>query len=582
MANKLGELLVTEQTITAAQLQEALQSQKESDEYLGAILISQGHLTEEQLMEALVRQPGIQQADLSRASLDPSLASMIPEKTARRRKCVPVHKSGAVLQVGFVDPLDDKAIDFLGQMTQLTIQVCAITTTDFETAMQAVYSAGGATEAQPGTPSASGQAADTVVGNAIQELADDDLEDDDDELPEDSAAFSDSASEAPVVRIVNGLILKAMEIGSSDIHIEPQEKTLRVRCRVDGVLHTVFTLPPHIKNSLTGRIKVMSKMDVAEHRIPQDGRIKLFLDKRQSIDLRVNTLPGVLGEKIVMRLLGTGQLRGRVADLGFAPENLEDVEKAVLGHFGMILVTGPTGSGKSTSLYTMLNQLNTEGINIVTAEDPVEYNLPGIHQVAVRPHIGFTFDTALRSFLRQDPDVILVGEMRDYETASIAIKAALTGHLVLSTLHTNDAPSTVVRLVDMGIEPYLVASAVKLVISQRLVRKICENCKEEQPIDDAQKTDLSESVLDAIEAIFRGRGCEQCNQIGHKGRLPIFEVMPIRSREMRRVITEGGTEVQVCHVAVKEGLRTLKDAALRLVNTGIISLEEGIKVALAD
>lgn len=596
MAKRLGDLLLEEGLITQAQLKKALQEQTQSGGFLGSILVAQGALTEEKLVDVLVRQPGITKIDSSRLKPNPSLLTVITEQVARKRRCLPVQQTGKLLQVAMVDPLDDATVDFLAQMTGLTIQPCAMAPSEFERLLPQFYGGGEKAEAPKKKEKAGekvraegskqeiprGKALDDLVARSVEEVSDAEIA---------AATHIDRTGivpleidehTSPVIRIVNALLLKATELGASDIHIEPQEEQLRVRYRVDGVLRTIYKLPIGAKNPLTSRIKIMAEMDVAEHRIPQDGRIKLDLGERGTVELRANTLPGVYGEKVVLRLLGTGQLKGRVADIGFAPDELEAVENALAGHFGMILVTGPTGSGKSTTLYTMLNQVNTEAVNIVTAEDPVEYNLPGLHQVPIRPQIGFTFEVALRSFLRQDPNIILVGEMRDYETAAIAIKAALTGHLVLSTLHTNDAPSTVVRLVDMGIEPYLVASAVKLVIAQRLVRKICEACREEAPSDTAEKTDLSESVLAAIEKVYRGRGCEACNFMGTKGRMPIFEVMPIRTREMRRVITEGGTEVQVAMVARKEGLRTLKDSALNLINRGIIPLEEGIRVALAD
>jgi type IV pilus assembly protein PilB len=323
-------------------------------------------------------------------------------------------------------------------------------------------------------------------------------------------------------------------------------------------------------------------MDIAEKRVPQDGGIKLMLNEGENIDFRVSSLPSIYGEKMVLRVLGTSDLRASVDDLGFDGRNLELVREAVANPYGMILVTGPTGSGKTTTLYTILNQLNQPGDNIVTAEDPVEYRLNGITQVNVRPTSGLTFDAALRSFLRQDPDIILVGEMRDYETAAIAVKAALTGHLVLSTLHTNDAPSTVVRLVDMGIEPYLVASAVKLVIAQRLMRRVCLNCKTDVDLTELEKSDLDQTTLASVEYLAKGTGCEKCNNTGYKGRIPVFEVLSVKSPDMKRAITEGGTEVQVGQIAKREGMQTLTDCAIELVNKGITSLDEAASIIMAE
>lgn len=388
--------------------------------------------------------------------------------------------------------------------------------------------------------------------------------------------------DAPVIQMVNGLLMEALKTRASDIHIEPYPECLRARFRVDGELRTVHELPTRVSAALISRLKVLASLDIAEKRFPQDGRIKLALAGKGTIDFRVSTLPGIHGEKVVMRILGTGQLRASVAELGFRDKAQQYVKEALRNSFGMILVTGPTGSGKTTTLYTMLKELSDPSVNIVTAEDPVEYNLPNITQVSVKPQIGFTFDVALRAFLRQDPDIILVGEMRDFETAAIAVKAALTGHLVFSTVHTNDAPSTVVRLVDMGIEPYLVSSAVKMVIAQRLIRRICTACKEEVKITAEEQENLHESTLAHIQKTFRGKGCDKCGKTGYHGRVPVYEVMPIKSKELKRVITEGGTEVLVAQVARREGLKTLKDEAMLLVNEGVTSLEEALQIIVSD
>jgi type IV pilus assembly protein PilB len=402
------------------------------------------------------------------------------------------------------------------------------------------------------------------------------------EVREELPALVIAPEDGPLVQIVNAIMMEAIKRRASDIHLEPYPEGLRVRFRVDGALMTAHELPPGTMAGVVSRLKVMSSLDIAERRFPQDGRIKLAIPGAGAIDFRMSTLPSIFGEKIVLRLLGTGQLKNSVEELGFRGGPLRHVKEA-LGHsFGMIVVTGPTGSGKSTTLYTMLKELSAPDVNIVTAEDPVEYNLPGITQVSVKPQIGFTFEVALRAFLRQDPDIILVGEMRDFETAAIAVKAALTGHLVLSTVHTNDAPSTVVRLVDMGIEPYLVASAVKLVIAQRLIRRICKDCKEEAPISPEEQENLHESTLAAIQKTWRGKGCDNCNQTGAKGRVPVFEVMPIKSKEVKRVITEGGTEVMVAQVARREGLVTLRDEAMTCVNEGVTSLEEAMEIIVSD
>jgi type IV pilus assembly protein PilB len=402
------------------------------------------------------------------------------------------------------------------------------------------------------------------------------------ETHEEVAPLEVAPDDAPMVQLVNAMLMEALQRRSSDIHIEPYPDMLRIRFRVDGSLITVHELPPGTMAGLVSRLKVMASMDIAERRIPQDGRIKLAIPGKGNIDFRVSVLPTIFGEKVVMRVLGTGQLKSSVEELGLNETSYREVKEALRNSFGMILVTGPTGSGKTTTLYTMLKELSEPDVNIVTAEDPVEYNLPGITQVSVRPQIDFTFDVALRSFLRQDPDIILVGEMRDFETAAIAVKAALTGHLVLSTVHTNNAPATVVRLVDMGIEPYLVASAVKLVIAQRLIRRICTHCKEEVPVSPEEQENLHESTLAGITKTFRGKGCDQCNKTGYRGRAPVYEVMPVKNKDLKRVITEGGTEVMVAQVARREGLITLKMEAMRLVNEGVTSLQEALQIIVSD
>jgi type IV pilus assembly protein PilB len=585
LAKQLGEMLLQEGLITSQTLQQALQEQKSSKRFLGEVLISMKALTEKQLVDALARQPGISSVDLAKVNFAPELAKVIPHSVASKRGCIPLQITGNMLQVGMLDPLDDRTINMLNQQSGRTIQPVAISPAAFPDALRRLYgnsAEAGASADDPKREIPSGPEIDQLVEHVMQEVSDAEIAKDGGKKTAEAIRLEIEPTDPPVIRLANAILLKCVQTGASDIHIEPQEHVLRVRYRVDGTLHQFYEIPKTMCSALTSRFKIMSSMDVAEHRIPQDGRIKLSLGGGTSIDFRINTLPGVHGEKLVARILGTGMLKGRVADLGFANENLELVENSLKSHFGMILVTGPTGSGKTTTLYTMLNQVNDEAVNIVTAEDPVEYNLPGLHQVNIHAAIGFTFDTALRSFLRQDPDIILVGEMRDYETAAIAVKAALTGHLVLSTLHTNDAPSTVVRLIDMGIEPYLVASAVKLVIAQRLVRKICSNCHEERPLAELDKLDLPTDLLENIERICQGRGCEKCNGLGNKGRLPLFEVMAVKSAEMRRVITEGGTEVQVSQVARKEGMVSLRENALTQVNKGVINIEEAVKIALSD
>ncbi len=369
---------------------------------------------------------------------------------------------------------------------------------------------------------------------------------------------------------------------ATDIHIEPFKDKIQVRFRIDGVLPNIKSLPKSAAQGIISRIKIMSGMDISERRIPQDAGFQAQIYKDTMVDFRVSSLPGIHGEKIVLRSLGQAEVRSHVSELGFPSHSLRIVNESLKSPYGMILVTGPTGSGKTTTLYTILQQLNREEVNILTTEDPVEYHLNGVNQINVRPAIGFTFSVALRAFLRQDPDIIFVGEMRDYETAAIAVRAALTGHLLLSTIHTNNCASTVSRLVEMGVEPYLIAYALRLIISQRLVRRICENCKEELPLREAERLDLDESTLADIEHLYRGKGCGQCNGIGYFGRAPVFEVMPIRTDEMRGIITEAGTEDQVMRVARSEGFKLLKEEAIAMVNEGVTTLDEALRIIMME
>ncbi|MEE9151427.1 MAG: GspE/PulE family protein, partial [Thermoplasmata archaeon] len=391
-----------------------------------------------------------------------------------------------------------------------------------------------------------------------------------------------SSERSHIIKLVNSILLKAVKMRATDIHIEPFKDEIRARFRIDGALSNIKSLPKSALHGITSRIKIMSGMDIAERRIPQDGGFRAQFNEDMMIDFRVSTLPGINGEKMVLRIIGQAELRSNVSEIGFRSDNLRIVNEALKSPYGMILVTGPTGSGKTTTLYTILQQLNTQEVNILTAEDPVEYHLNGITQINVRPAIGFNFGMALRAFLRQDPDIIFIGEMRDYETGAIAVRAALTGHLLLSTIHTNNCASTVSRLVEMGIEPYLIASALRLVISQRLVRRICEDCKEELPLKEAERLDLDESTLADVEHLYRGKGCGQCNGIGYFGRAPVFEVMPIRTDEMRGVITEAGTEDQVMRVARSEGFKLLKEEAIAMVNEGVTTLDEALRIIIME
>ncbi len=591
---KLGEMLVSEGLLTAEQLDEALSHQRQNNGFLGDILVERGLLPERTLVEVLVRQTGSPSIELAGVELDMALAEKVPEKTARRYRCIPVKQTANVLHVAMANPGDDRAVDSLAFQSGCTIKTFVTGSAALEPAWVKLYGNGSSVELAQDTagaapPSGSGEQAP----EKLPELAEitEIIEDAIDQFPDlDSRRDEGStglqlelgSSEPPVIRLVNGMLVQAVQMGASDIHIEPMEDVVRVRFRIDGSMVAVLSLPGHIKQPLASRIKILAGMDISEKRIPQDGRFKLHLTQAESVDFRVNALPGIHGEKVVIRILGQGDLLLSIDQLGFVGRNLEIMREAIRTPIGMILVTGPTGSGKTTTLYTILSSLNQEDVNIVTAEDPVEYHLSGITQVNVRPSIGFTFDVALRAFLRQDPDIILVGEIRDFETAHIATKAALTGHLVLSTLHTNDCPSTVVRMADMGIEPYLVASAVKVVVAQRLLRRLCQVCRVEQPIGPEEEDELGQSSLGLLEKQYVGKGCEQCNGLGYKGRAPVFEVMAVRTKDMKRIITEGATEIHVAQVARREGMRTLRDEALRMVNEGQTSLAEALKIIMSE
>jgi type IV pilus assembly protein PilB len=578
----IGQVLVEANVLTEEKLREARAA---GGENLAATLVDKRFVNEADFVAAVAKRFGLAEAKLDNFEPDPEAVKLLPEAVAKATQCVPMKKEGAILHVATCDPANERAQDRVARTTGLSVKVLIAGPKALEKAMGVAYGGGGAKgdKRRKATPADSGPSLkelDQVLKNAVQEVNPEEPDENEDlrNLPKLEVRELD----APVVRIINGLLLKALKMRASDLHIEPLEDSLRVRFRIDGCLIEVLRLSKEMKGAISSCLKIMSNMDIAEKRVPQDGGIKMALGDNGSIDFRVSSLPNLYGEKLVLRVLGTSDLKGSVDELGFEGRALELCREAVDNPYGMILVTGPTGSGKTTTLYTILNQLNQADVNITTAEDPVEYTLSGITQVNVRHATGLTFEAAMRSFLRQDPDIILVGEMRDYETAAIAVKAALTGHLVLSTLHTNDAPSTVVRLVDMGIEPYLVASAVKLVVAQRLIRRICKNCKEDVNLAELEKTDLDQTTLASVEYMARGKGCDVCNNIGYKGRVPVFEVLAVRSKDMKRAITEGGTEVQVAQIAKREGMQTLAECAIELVNKGITTLEEARSVIMAE
>jgi type IV pilus assembly protein PilB len=577
MAVRLGELLLRERRVTPTQLQEALTYQRTNGGRLGSSLVKLGFLTEDDISKLLSRQYGVPAVDLKAVTFDQTLLRLIPAETAAKYNVIPVSKTGNTLTLAMTDPTNVFAMDDIKFRTGLNVEPVIGAETAISEAVNHYY----------GSVSApvnghNGKSMD-LVNRALEDLNLDGQEDVQivqgaEEI--DAASLEKQSGEAPVIRLANALFLAAIQRGASDIHIEPYEKDLRIRFRIDGVLQSVMTPPLKFRDPLISRIKIMARLDIAEKRLPQDGRIKARFNDRgtsREIDFRVSVLPTLFGEKVVLRLLDAKGLRLDMSQLGFDTEGLRRFDHAIRKPWGMVLVTGPTGSGKTNTLYSALSQLNQPGVNIMTAEDPVEFNLGGINQVQVKEQIGLNFAHVLRSFLRQDPNIILVGEIRDAETAGIAVKAALTGHLVLSTLHTNDAPSSISRLVNMGIEPFLVANSINLVAAQRLVRRVCDNCKEPHEIPAQRLIDagLPESELASVKTM-KGRGCERCTGTGYKGRVGLFEIMEI-SDSIRELILRTATMAELRELAIAEGMTTLRLSGLLKVRDGMTTLDEVVR-----
>jgi type IV pilus assembly protein PilB len=555
---QLDELLRSQQLVTEEQLTEARRLASERGLSLGRVLIELGYLQESALVSILAAQLGLEFVDLSDASIDASAIAMVPEATARRHKCIPVRFEDGRLLVAMADPANVVAIDDIRAMSKREVRAVVATKADVLNAINRHYRLD--------------SAAESLVEEASAEVA----------SQQDIAAVEATASpdDAPIIKLVNLLITQAVNDRASDIHIEPGERSLRVRYRIDGVLHEVMNPPKTVHSGITSRLKIMADIDIAERRVPQDGRLGLVVQGKQ-IDIRVATLPTVHGEKLVMRLLDKSSVLLRLQDLGFLPQNFDRFEESYKKPYGAILATGPTGSGKSTTLYATLNILNRPGINIITVEDPVEYKLPGVNQIQTNAKAGLTFASALRSILRSDPDIVLIGEIRDRETAQIAVEAALTGHLVLSTLHTNDAPSALTRLTEMGIEPFLVASALDCVVAQRLARKLCDKCKEPYlPADeDLGTVGLLAEGGDEPPKLFRAVGCTACGRTGYKGRFAVHEVMTV-SEEIERLVVEKSSSEEIARVARDQGMLTLREDGLEKVRSGITSIEEILRVVV--
>ncbi|HEY4319689.1 MAG TPA: type IV-A pilus assembly ATPase PilB [Gemmatimonadales bacterium] len=562
---RLGELLLSQGLVTREQLASALKEHKTSNLRLGLILTRQGAIDELELTKILARQYRMPAVDLSRFEVDPRMLKLVPADLALKRMVLPLKREGRTLTVAVADPADQGLLEDLKFITRYDLFAVLAGEQTLRTLIERHY-----------------ESSDEQLQTILKEMEgiSEDVEVVADEEESEAAAAAAVAQalldDAPVVKLINGVLTDAVKRGASDIHIEPFEHEIRIRYRIDGALQEVMKPPLKMKAALTSRIKILSALNIAERRVPQDGRLKLKMGSRV-IDFRVSTLPVLFGEKIVLRILDKGNLTLDLAKFGFEPKAEADLMKAILNPYGMVLVTGPTGSGKTTTLYSALQRINTVDTNIMTAEDPVEYNLPGINQSPMRAEIGLTFAAALRAFLRQDPNIIMIGEIRDLETGGIAIKAALTGHLVLSTLHTNDAPSTIVRMIDMGIEAFNVASAVNLVVAQRLVRRICNQCKAPATYSDEELASLSTdvSVVRHI-SFFKGTGCDNCGGTGYRGRAGLYEVMAM-TPALRRMVLTGGSVAELRDQAVVDGMLTLRMDGMKKLERGVTTLEEVVK-----
>ncbi len=564
--NRLGELLVREKLISLQQLRQAQEEQKRSGQNLGFTLAKLGYISDGEITNFLSSQYRLPAINLDEYEIDQDVIKLVSRDVCEKHKIVPVSRSGSSLIVAMSDPTNLHAIDDIKFLSGYNVEPVVASESSIQAAIDMYYNAGPSYE---------------------EVMADFDIDDEDidftgEEEDVNALELERQSEDAPVVRLVNVFLLNAIRKGASDIHLEPYEKRLRVRYRIDGVLHEEMTPPLKLKNALVSRLKIMSQLDIAERRLPQDGRIKLKLGKGREMDFRVSVMPTIWGEKIVLRLLDKGNLQLDMTKLGFDQRPLEDFKWAIHQPWGMVLVTGPTGSGKTTTLYSALSELNKAECNISTAEDPVEYNLHGINQVQMHDDIGLNFAMALRSFLRQDPDIIMVGEIRDFETAEIAVKAALTGHLVLSTLHTNDAPATISRLLNMGVEPFLITASVNLVLAQRLARRICTDCRQEVEVDQQTLIDLGvpDSQLSS-SSVFQGLGCPTCNNTGYKGRVALYEVMKF-SDDLKEAVLQGASTAELKVSAIKAGMKTLRAAGIEKVLEGVTTPAEVLRVTMSD
>ena len=597
MTDPLGELLVKKNYITAEQLQKALEEQKSRGGRLGSSLVRLGYTKEDTLLSFLSVQYRVPSVKLSKLEINPNVIELIPSSIIKKHFIIPIHRVGTKLTLAMVDPSNFSVTGEVEFLTGFNVEPVVASETEIIDAIKKYYGGGGGFA---GKGSVGFQATDYAIDDEKASPVDGGLAIDDDVVDVDdfdalvhgavdnvevidTTQMDESGEiEGPIIKIVNGILLKAIKLGASDIHFEPYERIFRVRYRVDGVMRREMTLPIQIKNAIVSRLKIMSKLDIAEKRLPQDGRIKLRLAKGREMDFRVSSIPVLFGEKVVLRLLDKAALQLDMTKLGFDESAMEDFTNAIRRPVGMILVTGPTGSGKTTTLYSALSELNKESENIITAEDPIEYNFMGINQVQMHEEIGLTFASALRSFLRQDPDIIMVGEIRDFETAQIGVQAALTGHLVLSTVHTNDAPGTITRLIDMGIEPFLISSAVILILAQRLIRKICMDCREPIKVHPQLLIDLGVPP-DEVKSfpVYKGKGCPICNNTGYKGRIGLYEVMPMKE-EVRELILSRASTTEIKREAMRLGMKTLRQSGITKVKNGMTTIEEVLRSTIDD
>jgi len=598
LAERLGDLLIKRNYITPEQLKKALDEQKLKGGRLESNLVRLGYIKEDELLSFLSAQYRVPSVKISKMEINPNVIKLIPSSISKKYFLIPINRIGPKLTVAMADPSNIVVIDEIKFMTGFNVEAVVASETEIIDAVKKYYGGGGNVA---GLGTISFQSSDFDLDDVKTNVSDDGIMLDDDVVDVDdfdklvhgavdnvevveAAENSDDSidMQGPIIKIVNGILIKAIKLGASDIHFEPYERTFRVRYRIDGVLRRDMALPIQIKNAMTSRLKIMAKLDIAEKRLPQDGRIKLRMGKGREMDFRVSSIPVLYGEKVVLRLLDKSALQLDMTKLGFEESSLADLKAAIHKPVGMILVTGPTGSGKTTTLYSALSELNKESENIITAEDPIEYNFMGINQVQMHEEIGLTFASSLRSFLRQDPDIIMVGEIRDFETAQIAVQAALTGHLVLSTVHTNDAPGTISRLIDMGIEPFLISSAIILILAQRLIRKTCMECREVIKVHPQLLIDLGVPP-DEVKSfqVYKGKGCSLCNNTGYKGRVGLYEVMPMKE-EVKELILSRASTSEIKKEAIRLGMKTLRQSGIAKIKEGVTTIEEVLRSTIDD